>query len=128
MIISLFPVNYSEKLGKFRQILITCSNCFKAPILTFHFDEIIGTSFVSVLHKLSYANSVKCLYRRICRQQTLFYQYNDITEIENMSNKEIANICDYFDHFKLRAHLVRKKLNAFFSAGEKLTSVCHNVL
>ena len=37
-----------------------------------------------------------------------------------MPNKKFANICDYFDDFNLRAHLVRTKLHAFFSARENL--------
>ena len=95
---------------------ITCSNCFKAPFFVFLFaaktcvgDEIIWTLVVSVIYKLCYANFVKCSYIPVSRQQKFFCQHKGIEEIENILNKEFANICDYFVDIKLSTNFSEDK-------------------
>ena len=47
----------------------------------------------------------------------VFCQLKDVTEIENVLNKEIANVYDWFVDNKLSFILVKINQNTFFSVG-----------
>ena len=48
---------------------------------------------------------------------SVFCQLKDVTEIENVLNKEIANVYDWFVDNKLSFILVKMNQNTFFSVG-----------
>ena len=62
------------------------------------------------------------MFRRLCQilyadDTSIFCQHKDVTEIENVLNKEFANVWDWFVDNKLSIHFDEDKQNAFFSVG-----------
>ena len=49
----------------------------------------------------------------------IFYHYKNITERENVLNKEFVNVWDWFVDNKYQLIFVKIKLNAFFYAEKK---------
>lgn len=46
--------------------------------------------------------------------QVLFYQYKNVTEIENALSKEFKNVYGWFVDNKLSIHFVKNKTKCFF--------------
>ena len=51
----------------------------------------------------------------------IFYQHEDVTEIENVLNKEFANVCDWFVVNKLSVYFGEDRTKGvFFNREENL--------
>ena len=50
---------------------------------------------------------------------SIFYQHNNVMEIQNVSNKEFANICEWFVDNKLSIHVVEDKAKCIIFSKEK---------
>ena len=48
----------------------------------------------------------------------IFYQYKDVTEIENVSNKKIANVCDCFTDNESSVYFGKDRTKFILSVGE----------
>ena len=46
---------------------------------------------------------------------SIFYQYKDVAEFENVLNKQFASLCEWLVDNKVSIHFGEENLNAFFS-------------
>ena len=65
------------------------------------------------------------IFLRFCRILiSIFCQYKDVTEIENVLNKDFANVCDWLVDNKLSIHFGEDKTKCIlFSRDKNLLSL-----
>ena len=70
------------------------------------------------------------IFLRFCRILiSIFCQYKDVTEIENVLNKDFANVCDWLVDNKLSIHFGEDKTKCIlFSRDKNLLSLTQHTL
>ena len=70
------------------------------------------------------------IFLRFCRILiSIFCQYKDVTEIENVLNKDFVNVCDWLVDNKLSIHFGEDKTKCIlFSRDKNLLSLTQHTL
>ena len=80
----------------------------------------IETFVVFTIHKWYSAGFVKNTHANLHANDTsIFGQHKDVTEIENVFNKELGNVCNWFIYSKLSVHFGEDKTKCILFIRDK---------